>query len=268
MNLDETRIRDCCTDAVFDRGKTYREEGRIHHLSRVDATVRARVQGSRVYEVTYEPTGAEIETSCTCPYAGDGECKHVVAVLLEVAAESQRDERDPIEAHLDELPASELRSFVRDELARNPEMRERFRARFGDGLEKSVEEIRTEVDHLFDEHTIDSPVVVEAIDFSRFTDLAEEYRARGRYEDAARVYRGLAEGIEANMHLIDAAHSHYMETFQAALDGYVDCVREAEPSENELRRHVDVLAARRAEAVDYLVDRYTEALDALRSHRE
>ena len=54
---------------------------------------------------------------------------------------------------------------MRDALAENPDLREQFLARFGDGG-KSVKAYRDEIEELFDQHTEDYPVVTEAIDFS------------------------------------------------------------------------------------------------------
>lgn len=267
MLVHESRVREACTDAVFERGRNYRKEGRITRIDRFGTVVTAAVQGSRLYDVSVDLSARDFDPSCTCPYSGAGACKHVVAVLLEVAKNPLTDEHDRIEALLDDISPEQLRSFLEDELARNPGMRDRLRARFGDSANKSVEEYRAEVERLFEERTTDSPVIIEAIDFSRFTDLAAQYRSRGQYRDAATIYRALAEGIEANMHLVDAAYDHYARTFQAALDGYVECIQAADLTEEEYRNHADVLAQRAAEAVDYLADRYVAAHESARSDR-
>jgi len=36
VNVDEATIRERCTDAVFERGVNYREEGHIQRLDRFD----------------------------------------------------------------------------------------------------------------------------------------------------------------------------------------------------------------------------------------
>lgn len=46
MNIDTETIRNRCTDLVFDRGQTYRREGRIQQLERFDDLVSAVVSGS------------------------------------------------------------------------------------------------------------------------------------------------------------------------------------------------------------------------------
>ena len=169
---------------------------------------------------------------------------------------------------LDDVSFDQLRSFLFEELARNPEMRDRFLARFGDAPEKSVDEYRAEVEQLFDEHTTDYPVVVEAIDFSRFLESADQYRERGHYRAAAMIYRALFEGIEENMGRVDAAYDHYAETFQTALDSYVGCVLATDLSDDEYEAHVGTLSERAAESVDYLAERYVTALERLRTEYE
>lgn len=265
MTVDEQEIRKLCTDAVLERGRSYRDEGRICRVDRFADVVTATVEGSQLYEVTVYLSVPNFDAECTCPYSGPGECKHVVAVLLAVTADPLPDESARIEAILADVSPTELRSFVKDRMARNQELRDRFTARFGNDSNRSVEEYRAQVDRLFDEHTADYPVVLEAIDFTRFTELADEYCEHGRYTEAATIYRALAEGIEANMNLVDAAYDHYARTFQRALDGYAACITQAELSDEAYQRHMEVLSERASEAEDYLAERYAQALDELQS---
>lgn len=59
-----------------------------------------------------------------------------------------------------------------------------------------------------------------------------------------------------------------METFQAALDDHVECVRAADPSDEAFRLHANGLAHRVAGAAAYLGDDDAAALERVRSHRE
>lgn len=268
MNIGRDQIRDRCTAAVFERGQTYRAEGRIQRRSRFGSFVTATVQGSRLYDITVDLTEEDISTTCTCPYTGPGDCKHVVAVLLDVTENPPADESERIEGVIDDVSSDDLRSFLVEELARNPELRERFLARFGDTLQKSVDEYRTDVEQLFDERATADGIVVEAIDFSRFLDAANRYRDRGHHRAAATIYRALFGSIERNMDRVDAAYDHYMETFQTALDRYVECVQAADLSDDEYQARVDVISDRTTQAVDYLAERYVAALETLRTESE
>ncbi|GGN91961.1 SWIM zinc finger family protein [Haloarcula pellucida] len=265
MPIDEAEVRERCTDAVFERGQNYRAKGRIGRLARFGEVVTADVQGSRSYDVTVDLSTTAFEATCTCPYDGPGICKHVVAVLLDVAEQPPADERDQIAGLLDDAPADELQSFLLDELTRDPDLRDRFRARFDDEG-RSVEEYRDDVDQLFDDHTVEYPVVTEAIDFSHFFEQAEQYRSRDRYSEAATIYRAVAEGIETNENRIDAAYDHYARTFQTALDGYVECVRAADLDDDERRDAIAALSERAGEAIGPYAERYQDAVETLDSN--
>jgi uncharacterized Zn finger protein len=266
MNIGEETIRNRSTDAVFERGQKYRDEGRIQRLDRFDDLVTATVSGSKLYDVTVEFGGRSLDTKCTCPYDGGGDCKHVVAVLLDIAASPPQDESERVEAVLDDVSADDLREFVRDALAEYAPLREQFLARFS-GEHKSVKEYREEIAQLFEQHA--DPVVFEAIDFSRFFDIAEQYRERDRYLAAATVYRAIFEEIDEKYNWIDGAYDHYARTIQTALDGYTDCVLATDPGAEEFDRYAGVLEARATteprindeqfwRAIDDLEERYHE----------
>ncbi|THE66707.1 hypothetical protein D8Y22_00830 [Salinadaptatus halalkaliphilus] len=241
MNVDRKTVRNRSSDAVFDRGETYREEGRVRELDRFDDLVTATVRGSTLYDVTIEFGGQSIDTQCTCPYDGGGDCKHVVAVLLDVAATPPQDESEDIETVLDDVSANDLRAFVRDALAEHSELREQFLARFGDD-HKSVDAYREEIAQLFEQHA--DPVVYEAIDFSRFFGLADQYRDHDRHLAAATVYRAVFEEVDEKSNWIDGAYDHYARTIQRALDSYADCILATDPTPEEFDTYAGVLEAR------------------------
>lgn len=263
MDIDIETIQSRCTDAVFERGQTYREEERIRWISRFDTIVTAEVQGSNLYDVTVDVADSDFDVNCTCPYDGPGDCKHVVTVLLEIISDGPEDESNRIDSVLDDLSKEELRSFLRETLSRNPELCEQFLARFGETTDRSAPEYREEVAQLFDEHSQNHGVVLEAIDFSRFFDLAEQYQNQGRYRAAAAVYRGLFEGIDDNIQLVDAAYDHYARSFQAALDGYVESVQRVDPGAQEFESFASVLETRISSGADFHREQFAQALENL-----
>lgn len=263
MTVAERDIRDLCTEAVFERGVTYHEEGRIHQLTRTGETITALVQGTRRYNVTVDLTASDFAPTCNCPYAGPGVCKHVVAVLLALTDELPIDVEKQSDALLDETPHDQLRGFVRDELVRNPGLRERFFARFGESPAKPIDDYRTEIDQLFEQRMRDSPTIAFGIDFSRFTDLAEQYRRRGDHQSAATIFRAIVESIDEYMHLVDGAYDHYARTFSTALDSYVDCTENADLSSDELQDQLEFLSERATSGTDYFQPEYERALDDL-----
>lgn len=266
MNIDERIIRGLCTDAVFERAKKYRNESRIRRIEQFSDVITAEVQGSDLYDVVVEPSKNSIDARCTCPYRGPGECKHVVTVLLDVVNDPPDDESERVEPVIEDVRPDDLRAFVRDVLAEDPDLRERFLARFSDG-DKSIEKYREKIQILFDQHTQDYPVVTDAIDFSHFFKLAALYRDGDRYRAAATVYRALFEAIDDNWNRIDAAYDHYARTIQTALDGYVECVLEANPSAEEFEQYTENLAKRTSSRPGATSKPFQRALDDLKDHR-
>lgn len=266
MDLDTTEIREICTEAVFERGQDYRDEGRVQRIERFGDVVTAAVRGTNLYDVTVDLDEHTVDARCTCPYEGAGECKHVVAVLLDVIADPPQDESERVERVIEDVSSDDLHAFVRDTLAENPDLREQFLARFGDGS-KSVEEYRDEIEELFNQHTQHYPVVTEAIDFSHFFKVAEQYRERERYRAAATVYRALFEGIDDNHVRIDAAYDHYAKALRSALDGYVDCVLAADPSDGKFEQYAGALEAQAMSEPRINEEQFRRALDALEDRR-
>jgi len=195
MDVTEDAVRDICTDAVFERGERYLAEGRIHEIHRVDTTVTAVVSGSRQYDVRVDLATGGFAPSCDCPYDGPGACKHVVAVLLRCVDDPPSDNGDRLDAALGGADADELRAFLRDELATDTDLRDRFLARVGEPMRQSVDELRTSIDRRFEETNPEYHVVFEPIDFTQWFDLANEHREQGRAASAATVYRALTESL-------------------------------------------------------------------------
>lgn len=270
VNVTKQAIRDRCTDAVFERGQDYCEEGRIQRINRFGDIITAAVQGSTLYELTIEVGPSTINPRCSCPYDGPGDCKHIVAVLLDIVDAPPSDERDRVQAVLDDVADEDLRAFVIDTFAIRPELRDQFLARFDDTdmASKSVEEYRAEIEGLFNQHTEEYPVVVDAIDFSRFFDIAEQYQERDHYRSAATVYRALFEAIDDNIHLVDAAYDHYAQVLRSAIDGYVDCVHVAELDADAFESYARVLDERASTGADIHREQFMDALEELEEFEE
>jgi uncharacterized Zn finger protein len=264
MDVTEEAVQEICTDAVFKRGETYLAEGRIREIYRVDDTVTAIVSGSRQYDVRVDLAVEGFDSWCTCPYDGPGACKHVVAVLLRCLDDAPTDEGERLDAALDATDPDDLRAFLRDTLATDAALRERFFARFGESSTRSVEELRTAIDRRFEETNPEYYVVFEPIDFAEWFDLADEYREQGRNGSAAAVYRALIESLDDNMDRVDGAYDHFSQAFTRALDGYVDCAAAADCEADAVADPVSFLADRIESGTPYLTDQFERAAAELR----
>lgn len=265
MTVEQDDIHEVCTDAVFERGENYYREGRIRDCTRVDDTVTATVQGSKLYDLALSLSASDFAPSCSCPYDGPGVCKHVVAVLFSLADEMPPDEGEQIDDVLTDIDEDTLHNFVRDELAHNRRMLDRFLARFGTGPGKSHTEYQEDVTRLFEEHTDDYPVIVDAIDLSQFIDIGEHYRERGRYLQAAAVYRGLVEGLDDNIHLVDAAYDHYARVFREGLEAFVECVTATDLDPHERKEYEAFLTERSKTGAGPHQEQFERALSMLHS---
>ena len=265
MNVTEYTISDRCTETVFERGESYYQDDHIQQVDRFDDLVTATVEGTRLYDVTIEFDDRRLDTRCTCPYDGGGDCKHIVAVLLDIAAGPPADDSDRVEGVLADASASELREFLGDALATHPELREQFLAQFGDD-HKAVEEYRSQIEGLFEQHA--DPGIYDAIDFSKFFEMAETYRDRERYLAAATVYRAVFEEVDAKYHWVDGAYDHYAQVIQRAIDGYADCVLATEPTPSEFDTYAGVIEARTMTDPPINTDQFQRALRDLEDRYE
>jgi uncharacterized Zn finger protein len=257
ITITEDAVRDICTDAVFERGERYRAEGRIREIHRINTSVTAVVSGSRQYDIRVDLATDGFAPRCDCPSDESGACKHVVAVLLRCVDDPPPDEGDRLDAALDGADADELRAFLRDELATDADLRDRFLARVGEPTSRSVDELRTSIDRRFEETNPEYHVIFEPIDFTQWFDLANEYRKQGQDAAAATVYRALVESLDDNMERVDGAYDHFSCAFSRALDGYVNCVATAE-------RDADAVT----DAVAFLEERMTSGTPILAEHFE
>jgi len=268
MSIDRDTIRDVCTEAVFDRGEHYYDEGQVREYRRVDDVITATVTGSSVYDLTISLSDPEFDPSCTCPYQGPGACKHAVAVLLSIADDPPPDEGERIDAVIDGADASTLQRFLREELGRDTAMLDRFYATFGADPTKSHEGYREDVVQSFAEHSGKHDLVVDGIDFEPLMTVGERYRDRGCYREAAAVYRGLVAGIDDEFERVDGAYDHYATVFQKALHSYVACIREADLSSTELTDHEGFLIERAESGTWTHRERFRTALSNLRARSD
>ena len=78
-----TAIQNLADPKVFERGKSYYEDGMIIHRIIREHKLEAFSHGSRMYRVSaYVHDGRIGQTHCTCPFDWGGICKHRVALLL------------------------------------------------------------------------------------------------------------------------------------------------------------------------------------------
>lgn len=71
---------------AFNKGEKYFEDGAVSKVRLEGQTYKSVVEGTRLYNVDIVVKSEDnIEAICTCPYEGEGICKHAVATILALA---------------------------------------------------------------------------------------------------------------------------------------------------------------------------------------
>ena len=120
------QIQQRCTEQSFTRGLDYFHAGAIGNPTLHNYTLSAICEGTDIdpYRVTVElmPTGIA-STDCSCPYDWEGDCKHIVALLLTYVEEPDAIySLDTLLATLEAKPKSSLLQVISELLKRAPEL--------------------------------------------------------------------------------------------------------------------------------------------------
>jgi uncharacterized Zn finger protein len=281
IRLGLDKIKELCTKASFERGQRYLEEGRVKIREVSPSKITAAVAGTSNYrvEVNLEDKKGVFAT-CTCPYDREGYCKHIVATLLAVEEDREKIEsmaktrskkQQSIEALLKRTEPEALRSFLRREMERLPELRDRFMACFSkEGVGKSLDEYKNEVERLYD-MTEDHGFVPygEEIDFKPLQELAEIYIHKGDFLEAAKIYQALFETIAEKMDEVDDSDGFYGGEFSDNLKAFVDSIAKAGLNAKAERKYIEYLFDKYLQREpDYFQEDYDEALRELCTSKE
>lgn len=124
-NLTEDDIEFCCEYKIFNRGYDYFHGGIVKYiqLNKNANTVSATVNGTREYDVEIYIDNEEVHGTCSCKYYDV--CKHIIAVLLNIAEDGIENisesnfvhlptinSLDFLKSHLRKLPKEELINLV------------------------------------------------------------------------------------------------------------------------------------------------------------
>ena len=123
-HLTEKDVENYIPDPYFQRGRNYYHSGAIFDTVRRGSRIEGYCEGSasEPYHVvvTLDENGI-VGDSCTCPM--DGDCKHVVALLLAwVHKPEEFSERQPVDSALADKSKDELVALVQAMLTRVPEL--------------------------------------------------------------------------------------------------------------------------------------------------
>lgn len=124
--LTSDQIQERCTEQSFMRGTEYFHAGAIGNPTLHEYTLSAICEGTDIepYRVTVELTPTGIAAAyCSCPYDWEGDCKHIVALLLTYVHEPDTiPSLEPLLAILAAQPSASLLRIISGLLKRAPEL--------------------------------------------------------------------------------------------------------------------------------------------------
>jgi len=125
-SLTESTIRDHTTPKVFQRGEQYYKAGSVINVCSRGNIIQATVEGNEVepYRVNIQfDRGGPKQVSCTCAYAFEGWCKHIVATTLVCLRQPATvQERHSLEQLLDQLNPIQTQQLLQELVAEAPEL--------------------------------------------------------------------------------------------------------------------------------------------------
>ena len=124
--LTTDQVQEHCTEQSFARGVEYFHDGAIGNPVLHGYALSGTCEGTDIdpYRVTVElmPTGIAA-ARCSCPYSGEGDCKHIVAFLLTyIHAPDTILSVETLLAALAEKPKASLLQVISELLKRTPEL--------------------------------------------------------------------------------------------------------------------------------------------------
>lgn len=80
MHITFHDLKTLTEEPYFSRGRSYYQEGNVKLISVLSNQVKARVIGTRLYQVVLSRKGSHLVGTCNCPAVEDfGPCKHIAA---------------------------------------------------------------------------------------------------------------------------------------------------------------------------------------------
>lgn len=241
MTINADQITGYCTDAVFDRGVNYHEDGHVVRLDRYGATISAAVQGSQAtpYTVEIELPTDDLRASCTCPYDRGGYCKHIVATWLTAAERDLEDDQPTVERRLERVDPDELREFLRAEFADDPDLRKRFLATTDDRSDDhTLADYKRELASRYPAEQRHPPVSGPPRRFTGFERRVERLREQGQPLEAAMIYRAM---VEVRAEETDLVPEYHEDAVVEELDAFFECLQKAALPHEEKRDYIEYL---------------------------
>lgn len=121
---------------ILMRGKEYFFDGRVVNIKRVGLRYKAKVLGSKLYnvDVIIDHDENVVDMECNCPYAVENYCKHMAATIYSILENNNRLENDNIiegkkidyKEIISRIPKEKLSNFLIENLQGSQYFQEKF----------------------------------------------------------------------------------------------------------------------------------------------
>jgi len=200
MKLTEKMIRERANANSFSKGEAYYRSGAILNTVKRGSTLEGFCEGSEAlpYRVQVMLANEAIAfATCTCPYSFDGDCKHIVALLLtHLNTPQQFAERLPLEEALQERSKEELAVLIVKMIDKYPDL-QHLVDRPVPGKRKTdldLASFRREMDYALRHYGgWGDTTAVYAV--GSIASTAADFAAQGDLHNASRIYRVIVEEL-------------------------------------------------------------------------
>ena len=165
--------KDLFRSHILERGLRYYEEGAVTEVTETETGYEAVVEGSETYSVEIEIRDERIyDMWCSCPYAEDGNyCKHMAAVLYEIAQEERVQETASpsslssgllpkicsdreLSKTIQTIPEDEIRSLLLELAQRDASLQTRILTQYSEHISRDqITRFKEEIDRIADRNS-------------------------------------------------------------------------------------------------------------------
>lgn len=244
--ISKSEIRDRTEEGRFERGIEYHHGGMVKNRVRRGHDLEAEVEGSRLqpYMVSIFLSEEEdvLTTACSCPDDYFGDCKHVVAVLLDWLDDPDSfREVEPVESSLEDRSREELIALVREMLDREPHLKSLLEAPLPGFSDESSELIdlypyQQDVKRILDGYRGPGNEWDLASSLATIVSKGEDHIESKEFGYAEAVFRSV---IEETLEFYEYTHDEgeILQEVQRAIDGLIRCLN-AWSDRTEFRREI------------------------------
>ncbi|KXA99590.1 hypothetical protein AKJ47_02020 [candidate division MSBL1 archaeon SCGC-AAA261G05] len=244
--LSKDEIRDRTEENRFEKGLKYHREDRVQNRVRRGLDLEADVEGSRLrpyrVSVSLSGDGEVLATHCSCPDDYFGDCKHIVAVLLDWLKDPNLfREVQETKPSLEDMSREELVTLIHEMLDREPHLEHLLKTPLPGFSDKSAELVdpypfQQDVKQIFDSYQGWGDELDVAISLGSIVGRGESHLENREFGAAEAIFRSV---VEETLEFYGYTHDEgeILQEVERAIDGLIQCLNSCS-DRTEFRREV------------------------------